>query len=274
MNLPKIGYKEFSETRNTIQLYAQLISALKGKLVPHQKNWEEFSLKIYAKGFTTGPMPVETEYGLEALDLNINLIEHKMKIFFGNKRDEIDLFQNNIKPFTEILIEKISGYGITDFNPEEKFFTTDNLIYEKEDARNLWNIFRQFYFVFLKFRGKTLFETSNINFWAHHFDLAILFFSGKLIDGQDPQNWDNSREQMNFGFSAGDEGVGEPYFYITSYPFNEKLFDFDLPKFARWQKEGWKGVVIEFSQFLKYSITEIDLISLLSQILELNFKNK
>ncbi|HET54483.1 MAG TPA: hypothetical protein ENN33_04630 [Ignavibacteria bacterium] len=126
MKLPKIDYKEFSKTRNTIQLYAQLLSALKGKLVPHQKNWEEFSLKTYAKGFTTGPIPVETENGLEALDLNLNLIENKLKLFFRNKRDEIDLHQSNIKSFTDKVVEKINNYGITEFEPEEKFFQKMN----------------------------------------------------------------------------------------------------------------------------------------------------
>lgn len=274
MKLPKIDYKEFSQTRNTIQIYAQLLSALKGKLVPHQKNWEEFSLKTYAKGFTTGPIPVETENGLEALDLNLNLIENKLKLFFRNKRDEIDLHQSNIKSFTDKVVEKINNYGITEFEPEEKFFSEDELIYDEAEVKKLWNTFRQIYFLLLEFRGSTLYETSSINFWAHHSDMALLVFSGKIIEGKDPQDWDNSREQMNFGFSSGDEGVGQPYFYVTAYPFDEKLFETDLPGFARWQKEGWKGVVVELDQLHKNSVSEKELISLMKNLLEQNFLKK
>ena len=274
MKLPNIDYKDFSQTRNTIQLYAQLLSALKGKLVPHQKNWEEFSLKTYAKGFTTGPIPVETENGIEALDLNLNLIEQKLKLFFGSSRDEIDHQQNNIKSFTDEFVSKIKSYGITDFEPDEKFYSEENLTYDETEVKKLWDTFRQIYFLLLKFRGTALFETSNINFWAHHFDIALLVFSGELIDGQDPQNWDYSREQMNFGFSSGDDGVGQPYFYVTAYPFDEKLFEIELPVFARWQKEGWKGVVVEYDQLLNYSVTENDLISLMKNLLEQNFTKK
>ena len=274
MKLPNIDYKEFSKTRNTIQLYAQLLSAVKGKYYPHQKNWEEFSLKTYAKGFTTGPIPVETENGFEALDLNLNLVEHKLKLFFGSSRDEIDLKQNNIKSFTTEFLEKIRSYGITDFEPEEKFFSEENLTYDKSEVKKLWDVFRQIYFLLLKLRGSTLFETSNINFWVHHFDMALLVFSGKLIEGQDPQNWDYSREQMNFGFSSGDNGVGQPYFYITAYPFDENIFEIELPVFARWQNEGWKGVVVEYDQLHNYSGTENDLISLMKNLLELNFTQK
>lgn len=271
MKLPNIDYKEFSKTRNTIQLYAQLLSALKGKLVPHQKNWEEFSLKTYAKGFTTGPIPVQTDNGTEALDLNLNLVEHKLKLFFGDKRDEIDIHQRNIKSFTEKFQEKISSHGLKDFEPEEKFLSEDELIYDEAEVKKLWDIFRQIYFILLEFRGSTLFETSNINFWAHHFDMALLVFSGKIIDGKDPQDWDNSREQMNFGFSSGDEGIGQPYFYITAYPVNEKLFEKDLPGFARWQKENWKGVVVELDKLTGFPNNGEKLLGLFKSLLKTNF---
>lgn len=274
MKLPKIDYQEFSKTKNTIQLYAQLLSAFKGKYVPHQKNWEEFSLKIYAKGFTTGPIPIETDNGIEALDLNLNLVEHKLKLFFGSKRDEIDLHEPNIAVFTKTFLEKIPDYGIKDFKPDEKFFAEDELIYDEEEVKKIWDTFRQMYFLLLKFRGETLFEASGINFWAHHFDIALLVFSGKIIEGKDPDDWDKSRAQMNFGFSSGDEGVGQPYFYITAYPFDEKLFETELPGFARWQKEGWKGVVVELDQLTKYSVLGDELISLMNNLLKQNFIKK
>lgn len=271
MKLQTIDYKEFSITRNTIQLYAQLLSAVKGKYVLHQKNWEEFSLKTYAKGFTTGPIPIQTKDRIEALDLNLNFVEHKLKLFFGDKRDEIDLNQKNIKSFTENFIEINSSYGLKDFEPEEKFFAEDELSYDEEEVKKLWGIFRQIYFLFLEFRGKTLFETSNINFWAHHFDLALLIFSGKIIEGKDPEDWDNSREQMNFGFSSGDDGVGQPYFYVTAYPFNEKLFEINLPEFARWQKEGWKGVVVELNKLQGVQNISYKLLELFEGLLKYNF---
>lgn len=271
MKLPKIDYKEFSKTRNTLQLYAQLLSAVKGKYVPHQKNWEEFSLKTYAKGFTTGPIPIETDNGIEALDLNLNLIEHKLKLFFGDKRDEIDLHKNNIVDFTKVLSNKLSSYGINEFQPEEKFLAKDELIYDENEGRKLWNTFRQIYFLLLEFRGSTLLETSNINFWAHHSDMALLVFSSKIIDGKDQHDWDNSREQMNFGFSSGDQRVGQPYFYVTAYPFDEKLFEINLPDFARWQKEGWKGVVVELDKLTGIPNNGEKLLGLFKSLLKNNF---
>ncbi len=270
--LPKIEYKKFSQTRDTLQLYAQLLSAFKSNFMPHQKNWEEYSLKIYANGFSTGPIPIETANGIKAIGININLSEKKLELLSGENHDSIDLHQNNIASFTRLFLEKLIKYGIKDFQPEEKFFSNEPLNYDDEEISKIWDLLRQFYFIFLKFKGSTLYETSSINFWPHHFDLALLIFSGKIIEGKEPQNWDNSREQMNFGISTGDQGNAQPYFYITAYPFNDKLFDFKLPEYAYWHTEGWNGVVIKYEEMLKNSSLNSSFKDFLVNFLNYNFK--
>ncbi len=269
--IPKIKYNIFTPTRDTLQKYAQLISAIKGKLVPHQKNWEEYSLKVYAKGFTTTPIPIQTKNGIEALDLNLNLIEHKLKIFYKANRDEISLEQTTIAQFTKRLLEILNSYEIEIDKLDDKFFTEEKIIYEKDEITKLWSLFRQVYFIFLEFRGSTLFETSNINFWPHHFDLALLLFSGKLVDGQEITNWDYSREQMNIGLSSGDEGIQQPYFYVTAYPFNKTLMDLDIPEFAEWHTEGWNGLVIKLDKLVNQQDTKSELLSLFAGLLSKNY---
>lgn len=269
--LPIIEYSNFSKTRDTIQLYVQLISAIKGNLVPHQKNWEEYSLKIYAKGFTSTSIPIETNTGIEALDLNINLIEQKFETFFKEKRDEVSLETNTIIDFTQKLLNILDSYEIEIAKPEEKFFAKNELSYNKKEISVLWNLFRQVYFLMLKLRSSTLNETSNINFWPHHFDLALLVFSGQLIDGQDSNNWDYSREQMNFGLSSGDSGISEPYFYVTAYPFDDTLLRIKLPEFAVWHTEGWNGLVIKLGQLESNKDLFHSLFELFSEILNKNY---
>lgn len=269
--LPQIDYNNFSKTRDTVQKYAQLISAIKGKLIPHQKNWEEYSLKVYAKGFTSAPIPIETDSGIEALDLNLNLIEHKLKIFYKDNRDEINLEQVTIADFTNKLLEILKKYGIKVDKLDDNFFVEDKLIYDRNEIIKLWNLFRQVYFLFLEFRGTTLFEASNINFWPHHFDLALLLFSGKIIDGQDKTNWDYSREQMNFGLSSGDGGIQQPYFYVTTYPFNKTLMNIKIPEFAEWHTEGWNGLVIRLDKIANQKENISSLLNLFTELLSKNY---
>lgn len=274
MKLPKINYKEFSKTRDTIQHYSQLLGIVKSKYLPSQKNADEHSLSLYAKGFTTGTIPLETKDGTKTLDLNINLEEHKLDIVHDNVTDAIELDSQSISSFTKSFLKIINAIGLNDFEIADKFYSEEKLTYDKDEVKKIWNILRQIHFLFFELRGGTLFETSNVNFWPHHFDMALLIFSGNIIEGQDPQNWSYSREQMNFGFSTGDEGIQQPYFYITAYPFDEKKFNLKLPNFARWQKEGWNGIVIEYDQLLNFNATKNDLLSLFNHLLKSNFQNK
>jgi|SRR5581483_1228782 len=79
---------------------------------------------------------------------------------------------------------------------------------------------------------------------SHHFDLALLWFSGRKVPGQDPNDAENADEQMNFGFSVGDEGIPEPYFYITAYPLPKNFVGAPLPHGAYWHTDGWNGAVL------------------------------
>jgi len=246
--LPKIDYSKFSKTRDYLKLITQLVSSIKGGKIPHQKNWEEYSLKVYSNGFTSSVIPIQTQSGIDALQLDVNLIEQKLKIFYKNYSEEIPFEQSTIYDFTNALVEKLKFYGIEIENQEAKFYRKDNIIYDIIESEKLWALYRQVYFLFIKLRGSTLFEVSNINFWPHHFDMALLFFSGKLIDGQDPANWEYSREQMNFGLSSGDLEIAQPYFYVTGYPFDKKLLKIEIPKYAKWHTEGWNGLVIMLDQ--------------------------
>lgn len=271
ISLPKINYSRFEQSRDTLQTYAQLISAIKGKLVPHQKNWEEYSLNLYANGFTTSPIPIETSNGIEALDLNLNLIEHKLEIFYKDKRDEINLGQSSIAEFTNKFIAILGSHEIKFENLDDKFLNEDQLIYGKTEVAKLWSLFRQVYFLLLQLRGSTQFEASNINFWPHHFDLALLLFSGKIIDEQDETNWDYSREQMNFGLSSGDQEIQQPYFYVTAYPFNKTIMEIDLPEFAEWHTEGWNGLAIKLDKIANQEENMATLLNLFTKLLNKNY---
>ena len=78
----------------------------------------------------------------------------------------------------------------------------------------------------------------------------ISSFSGRLVPGQDPDVPDSADEQMNFGFSTGDEVIPEPYVYITAYPLPEGLSKASLPEGAYWHTDSWQGAVFKYEQLV------------------------
>jgi hypothetical protein len=102
-----------------------------------------------------------------------------------------------------------------------------------------------------------------VQLWPHHFDLALLWLSGRRVPGQDPNDPEYADEQMNFGFSAGDEGIAEPYFYATAYPTPAQWTEQPLPEGARWHTAGWTGAILPYVALTEASDPQVLLLDFL-----------
>ena len=103
--------------------------------------------------------------------------------------------------------------------------------------------------------------------WPHHFDLAMMWLPGEKIPGQDPADEEQSDKQMNFGFTFGDGGIAEPYFYITAYPLPEAFPGLTLPAGTRWHTEGFSGAVLLYRDLLNSADPEAYLLDLWNTLL-------
>ena len=90
-------------------------------------------------------------------------------------------------------------------------------------------------------------ETSPIQLWPHHFDLSMIWLPGEKIDGEDPDDEEQSDKQMNFGFAFGDSSVPEPYFYVTAYPLPAAMRETRLPAGSTWHSEGFEGAMVTYA---------------------------
>ena len=90
-------------------------------------------------------------------------------------------------------------------------------------------------------------EVGPMNFWPHHFDMAFEWFSDavEVYDEEDgPKEYN---KQVGFGFSPGDEGDAQPYFYANPWPFDESFRSVTLPDGAKWHEEGWSGGFLPYT---------------------------
>jgi len=93
-------------------------------------------------------------------------------------------------------------------------------------------------------------ETSPVQLWPHHFDLAATWFSGRLVPGADPDDVENAAEIVGLGFSTGDSTVSEAYCYGYAYPTPDGLGAAPLPAPASWHTEGFTGGVLRYGDAL------------------------
>ena len=89
-----------------------------------------------------------------------------------------------------------------------------------------------------------LLETGEIRCWPHHFDIALLI----TIDKDKPVE---EARSIGIGFSPGDSGYEEPYYYITPWPYPD-IEKSNLPVLlaGKWHTEGWVGAVLLASEII------------------------
>ena len=78
---------------------------------------------------------------------------------------------------------------------------------------------------------------SAVRCWPHHFDLASLIALDRGAVAEDARS-------IGVGFSPGDGSYGQPYFYVTPWPYPEIGRLPSLEGGASWHIEGWTGAVL------------------------------
>jgi hypothetical protein len=84
-------------------------------------------------------------------------------------------------------------------------------------------------------------RASAVRCWPHHFDIATLISLDSA--SEDPEN----ARSIGVGMSPGDGSYGEPYFYVTPWPYPDEFNPPPLPHGGHWHREGWTGAVLTAS---------------------------
>ena len=80
-----------------------------------------------------------------------------------------------------------------------------------------------------------------VRVWPHHFDVGSVL----PLDGQG-----KDAPSIGVGLSLGDEGMPEPYLYVTPWPRPAGESLPELPAGGRWHREGWTGAVLTGSEIV------------------------
>jgi hypothetical protein len=252
-NFPSIDDDALRDTRDALHAYARLLGDCLKSSQSKRKHWWHASLRPSLTGLTTGVIHAEPDFQLE-IDLRNSQLH--LRTSAGDAHSE----QLKGQPADQLL-EVIGGFlasnGINsdlkshinlDANGTRQF---DD--YSPEHANLIGRIFSDVAACMAEFRASIREETSPVQLWPHHFDLSMLWLPGSKIPGQDADDAESADQQMNFGFTLGDEGIPEPYFYVTAYPTPDGLPSVSLPEGARWQSSGFSGVVLKYQRLLEES---------------------
>lgn len=251
MKFPSIPFEQWQPSYDTLHLWARALSAVRRTLTPRASHWYHISLRVTANGLSTTPIPWQDR----SFELALDLASHRLLVM----TDDGEQWQRPLRgePSSVFWNRLLSILADLDIHPGVPAQLTKPLlddaprVYNPAHIEPYWRALSQVDLLLKQFQAELRAETSQVQFWAHHFDLAMMWFSGRRVPGVDPANEEQADEQMNFGFSPGDAGIPQPYFYVTGYPLPEGWLDSPLPPPAQWHREGWNGAVLLYQELIQ-----------------------
>jgi hypothetical protein len=241
---PAIDGKAMTGTRTALHAYARVLGVWLKACRRKRKHWWHASLRPSLRGLTTGVIHAEIDFELE-LDLRASLLQGRTSS--GGQLKE-PLQGHSAEDLAEKIREFLNAAGING-SPELGRADGDSEGFEGysfEQAAILGRVLNSVAAAMELFQAGIREETSPIQFWPHHFDLAMLWLPGGTVSGQDAKDEEYSDPQMNFGFTFGDQMIPDPYFYVTAYPTPAALPRIELPAGTIWRTEGFSGAVLSY----------------------------
>lgn len=231
-----------------LQPYAKFLGRMRRIHTPRTKHWFHISLLTNAAGLTTTPLLA----GSKTFEMGLDFTVHKLTIATSyGEQWQMPLEGQSIAEFSQAALAALKTMGIKPEMDLEPFSDTTPGTYVRDEIEQYWRALAQIDALFKHFKAGLREESGPVQLWPHHFDLALLWFSGRLIPGADPADEENADEQMNFGFAPGDEGIPEPYFYITAYPLPDGWLETDLPADAEWHTSSFKGAMMTYAALVE-----------------------
>lgn len=240
---PPLALAGWKPTRDTLTIYAQLLGKIRRAMAPARKHWWHVSLLPTVTGLTTGPIPA----GEQTFALHLDLIAHR--VILETSRGVVwqrPLRGQSAAVFCAELLAALAGLEIRPQIDMALFADETRGEYDRDAVERYARALSRIDVVLQRFRTGLRRETSPIQLWPHHFDLAMIWLSGRLVPDADPDDPEYADEQMNFGFSTGDKGIPDPYLYVTAYPLPDGWIGSPLPSEASWYTDSWQGALLMY----------------------------
>lgn len=230
---PALELHEWVTTRDTLQLWLQIIGKVRLALSPPINHSWQATLYVTSRGLTTSPIP----HGHREFQIDLDLIDHRLAISASDGRSGgFALQPQTVASFYRRLMDELARldldvhiFGRPNELPEVIPFAEDQVHkdYDADAVNRFWRILVQTERVMLQFRSRFIGKCSPIHLFWGAMDLAVTRFSGRTAPehpGGIPNLPDRitreaySHEVSSCGFWAGTPPIDYPAFYAYAYP--------------------------------------------------------
>ena len=238
---PQLTLSTWEDTRDTLQLWAQIVGKVRLALEPMVNHWWQVPLYVSARGLTTSLM--HTSRG--GLEIEFDFIDHvlDLRTSWGERR-QVRLEPRTVASFYRAVMGALGELGVEvvvlarpveipvaiPFNEDE-----EHRSYDADAVHRFWFVLLQAHRVMSVFRARFIGKASPVHFFWGATDLAATRFSGRRAPkhaGGAPNCADwvmemaYSHEVSSCGFWPG--GSSEGSFYSYAYPEPQGFRDWPI----------------------------------------------
>jgi len=232
---PELPYAAWRDTRDTLQLWTQIVGKIRLALTPWLNHSWHVTLYVTARGLTTSPMPF---HGRE-LEIDFDFIDHVLWVRMSDGPfRQIVLAPMPVAEFYTLLMNALGELGVRitiDTMPNE---IADPVAFERDMGHASYdpNFANRFFRVLLAsnrvlsdFRTCFLGKVSPVHFFWGSFDLAVTRFSGRraprhpggvphLPDAVAREAYSHEVSSAGFWPGGGLAPIDYAAFYSYAYP--------------------------------------------------------
>ncbi|MFR9727608.1 DUF5996 family protein [Saccharopolyspora sp. MS10] len=227
---PRLRVDEWADTRDTVQLWTQIVGKVRLALAPRINHWWQSALYVTARGLSTSAVP----HGGGVFDVEFDFCEHVLRIRTADAERRVLLEPKPVAAFYRETMAALDELDLTTrIHPAPNEVTTaipfdedaEHASYDAGSAHLWWRQLVAAHRVFSRFRGEFLGKASPVHYFWGAMDLAVTRFSGRPAPphpGGVPNCPDEvmiegySHELSSCGFWPG--GGEEGLFYSYAYP--------------------------------------------------------
>ena len=228
---PALPLDEWQPTRDTLQLWTQVVGKVRLARTPMTSHWWNVVLYVTARGLTTSLMPADTR----GFQIDFDFIEHRLDITVTDgQRRTLALGPGPVADFYAAVMGMLDDLGLSTpiwtmpvEIPDAIPFDEDRVhaAYDRDQAVRFWRALVQIDRVFDRFRSEFVGKVSPVHLFWGGLDLAVTRFSGRGAPphpggaphcGPHVMREAYSHEVSSAGYwpGAGGEGI----FYSYAYP--------------------------------------------------------
>lgn len=248
---PELRVDEWQDTRDTFQLWTQIVGKVRMVHTPRTNHWWNVPLYVGSSGLTTSLIP----YGHRSFQVDFDLLHDRLDVLVaGGERGSMALRPMTVADFHAEFMGLLDELDLHTEIWNMPVEIADAIPFDRDDVhrsydgdalRRFWTLLVSSQRVFDRFRSEFIGKASPVHLFWGALDLATTRFSGRSAPphpggapncGPEVMHEAYSQEVSSAGYWPG--GADEGVFYSYAYPEPVGFRDIPVsPEAARWDDD-------------------------------------